>query len=129
MKGANTGRKHTRTKEQEDQIFKILQLGLSERTASEFAGVPWGTYASWKKREESFATKIIQKKANARVYVASKLWNQVEGEKDDDGNWITRPNLTAMIFWLKTRAKDEFTEQIIFVEDDMPQGFDLEEIS
>ena len=125
---AKNGRPNSRTQEQEEQIFKILQLGLSERTASEFAGVPWSTYASWKKREEEFATKIIQKKANAKAYVSAKLWNQIEGEQDNEGNWVTRPNLTAMIFWLKTRAKDEFSETIIFQEDEAPQGFDLEEI-
>ena len=46
------GRPHSRTELQEKEIFKILELGLSERTACEFAEVKWSTYMSWKDREE-----------------------------------------------------------------------------
>ena len=120
-----TGRPSTRTTLQEEQIFKILQLGLSERTATEFAGVKWSTYMSWKERELEFATKILQKKANARTFVASKLWEQIQGEQDAKGNWTTRPNITAMIFWLKTRAKEEFTEVQEVRHEGLPKGFDL----
>ena len=118
-----TGRPPTRTKIQEDQIFKILSIGLSERTAAEFAGVKWGTFASWKKREEDFATKIAQKKANAKTFVAGRLYEEIQGEQDVKGNWIRRPNITAMIFWLKTRAKEEFTEREEVEFTELPNGF------
>ena len=117
------GRPSTRTKEQESQIFKILAIGLSERTATEFAGVAWSTFASWKKREEDFATKIAQKKANAKTFVAGRLYEEIQGEQDVEGNWIRRPNITAMIFWLKTRAKEEFTEREELEVAELPNGF------
>ena len=127
------GRPSTRTKIQEDQIFKILSIGLSERTAAEFAGVKWGTFASWKKREEDFATKIAQKKANAKTFVAGRLYEEIQGEKEYDPKaeknvWIRRPNITAMIFWLKTRAKEEFTEREEIEVTELPNGFTTKRI-
>ena len=96
---------------------------MSERTATEFAGVAWSTFASWKKREEDFATKIAQKKANAKTFVAGRLYEEIQGEQDVEGNWIRRPNITAMIFWLKTRAKEEFTEREELEVAELPNGF------
>lgn len=122
------GRPHSRTELQEKEIFKILELGLSERTACEFAEVKWSTYMSWKDREEKFATKIAQKKAKAKVNVATRLYREIFGEKDEDGKWIRQPNTTAMIFWLKTRAKEEFTESQDININELPKGFETRRI-
>ena len=85
--------------------------------------MPWSTFASWKKREVDFATKIAQKKAKAKTFVAGRLYEEIQGEQDLDGNWIKRPNITAMIFWLKTRAKAEFTEREEIEIAELPNGF------
>jgi len=83
-----------------DDIVSILRLGLSERTAQEFVGVDHSTFERWKVRDNNFATTIKKAQSEARIKMTTKLVRQIEDE-----------NLTALIFWLKCRAKDEFTEK------------------
>ena len=94
-----------------DDIVGILRLGLSERTAQEFVGVDHSTFERWKKREDNnFATTIKKAQAEARIKMTNKLVRQIDEE-----------NTTALIFWLKTRAKKEFTEaQEIDVSNNVP---------
>jgi transposase len=83
-----------------DDIISILRLGLSERTAQEFVGVDHSTFERWKVRDDNFATTIKKAQAEARVKMTTKLVRQIEDN-----------NTTSLIFWLKTRAKSEFTER------------------
>ena len=82
-----------------DDVVGILRIGLSERTAQEFVGVDHSTFERWKVRDDNFATTIKKAQAEARIKMTNKLVRQ-----------IVENNTTALIFWLKTRAKKEFTE-------------------
>lgn len=83
-----------------DDVVSILRMGLSERTAQEFVKVDHSTFERWKVRDDNFATTIKKAQAEARIKMTNRLVRQIE----DD-------NTTALIFWLKCRAKDEFTER------------------
>ena len=102
-KASNTKRKVGRPSKMSDKaiedIVGILRMGLSERTAQEFIGVDHSTFERWKVRDNNFATTIKKAQAEARIKMTNKLVRQIEEN-----------NTTALIFWLKTRAKKEFTE-------------------
>ena len=102
-KASNTKRKVGRPSKMTDKaiedIVGILRMGLSERTAQEFIGVDHSTFERWKVRDNNFATTIKKAQAEARIKMTNKLVRQIEEN-----------NTTALIFWLKTRAKKEFTE-------------------
>ena len=99
-KRQNKGGRPTKlTPEVLNAIIGILRLGLSERTAQEFVEVDHSTFERWKKRVEGFATTIKKAQADARVKMTTRL---VKRTNESD---------TALIFWLKTRAKEEFTEK------------------
>ena len=102
-KASNTKRKVGRPSKMTDKaiedIVGILRMGLSERTAQEFIGVDHSTFERWKVRDSNFATTIKKAQAEARIKMTNKLVRQIEEN-----------NTTALIFWLKTRAKKEFTE-------------------
>jgi hypothetical protein len=60
--------------------------------------------------------------------VAGRLYEEIQGEQEYDPKaeknvWVRRPNITAMIFWLKTRAKEEFTEREEIEIAELPNGF------
>tara|TARA_Y100000310_G_C20642558_1_gene794783 strand:+ start:1259 stop:1648 length:390 start_codon:yes stop_codon:yes gene_type:complete len=93
------GRPSKLTPEVEKSIVNILRLGLSERTAAEFVEVDHSTFERWKKRVEGFATTIKKAEAEAKVKMTTRLVT------------MAGDNVTALIFWLKTRAKEEFTER------------------
>ena len=94
------GRPTKLTDKVEEEIVGILRLGLSERTAQEFVRVDHSTFERWKVRDDNFATTIKKAQAEARIKMTSRLVRQIESD-----------NTTALIFWLKCRAKDEFTEK------------------
>ena len=93
------GRPSKMTDKAIEDIVGILRMGLSERTAQEFIGVAHSTFERWKVRDNNFATTIKKAQAEARIKMTNKLVRQIEEN-----------NTTALIFWLKTRAKKEFTE-------------------
>ena len=106
-----------RTPALEEKIFQCLEIGLSERTAAEFARIDHSTMERWKAKDKSFATTVKEVQSTARAKMTTNLVNQ-----SNEGN------TSATIFWLKCRAKDEFTEKQEVSVTEVPDGFNTEVI-
>lgn len=91
-----TGRPTKKTPVRIRDAIKYVKIGLSERTASDMIGVDFKTWLSWKKKDKTFSTSIKKAKSGAIVKATTKLVAA-----------INKDNLTAIIFFLKTRS-DEF---------------------
>jgi hypothetical protein len=106
------GRPTKLTVKTKKDIMGILRLGLSERTAQEFIGVNHSTFERWKNNNKTFATSIKRASASAKIKMTTALVNKIVNDN----------NLTAIIFWLKTRSKHEFNERPYDPEQESGEG-------
>jgi hypothetical protein len=86
-----------------DKIISAIRNGMSEKVASEFAGITEQTLANWKNTDPTFFSNIKKAHAEARHWWCMKLRESAEVA-------AARGNCTPMMFWLSRRAKDEFGE-------------------
>ena len=89
------GRPTKRTPKKILDAVKYLEIGLSERTASDMIGIDFSTWIRWKKADPIFATTLLKAKTGAIVKATTKL---VEG--------INGGNTACIIFFLKSRAEE-----------------------
>ena len=92
------GRPSKRTPEVEESIIRALKLGLDYTTAAEVAGIHRDTLQDWRSKDPEFSVKCKRAKSNGKVHVSAQLMKQ-----------INSGNVSATIFWLKTRT-EEFRE-------------------
>jgi hypothetical protein len=90
-----------RCPETDEVIFNVLRLGLDWKSAAQVAGVTERTVRNWRAEDEAFSLGCEKAKGEGKMRVAARLVNA-----------INNGNVTAMIFWLKTRTL-EFREQTI----------------
>jgi hypothetical protein len=84
------------------KFLSAVRLGLSEKTASDFAGISERTINNWKK-QDSFCSAINNARAEAKVWWCVQLRQSAVVASG-------RGNCTPMMFWLSRRS-DEFEEQ------------------
>ena len=94
------------TEDKVQLIEKAVELGISQKRACYLAGIDESTLTKRKQRQPDLVMRLKKAEAKAASWVAGKLM-----EKIRDGN------LTAMIFWLKTRT-EEFREKQEVIEVD-----------
>lgn len=75
------------------KVESLAAQGLTEEQIGDALGVSRATVTRNKRRDDAFAAAIKRGKAKGIALVSSKLMEQVRGG-----------NITAMIFFLKTRA-------------------------
>lgn len=95
---SKTGRPTKRTPEVERTIRAALGKGLSYQTAAELAGILPDTLRRWRRDDTDFSADCKRAKAEGKANIVGKLI-----ENANSGN------VTAQIFWLKTRT-EEFRE-------------------
>ena len=92
----------SRVKYTEDRVQRILTLleaGHSQKAAYTFAAVSKSQFFEWKRIHTDFGEAVEMALAKAHVGVTNKL---IEA--------VNKSNMTAIIFWLKTRHPDEWAE-------------------
>lgn len=82
----------------DEVIYNVLRLGLDYKSAAQVAGVTERTVRNWRQGDESFSLGCEKAIGEGKMRVAAKLVAA-----------INNGNVTAMIFWLKTRTM-EFRE-------------------
>lgn len=50
-----------------------------------------------------YQTELADGKARSSFNVARTLYGEAVGSKAEDGTWLERPNMTALIYWTKTQ--------------------------
>jgi hypothetical protein len=83
----------------EARIFDALKMGLDYRSASGLVGISEVTLRQWRLKDDDFATACEKAVAESKMFVSAQLMAKVR-----------RGNMTAIIFWLKTRTT-EFREK------------------
>lgn len=96
------------------QILEALELhnGIIS-AACKSIQMPRSTFYNWKDTDEEFAKAVEEINEVAIDYVESKLFEKIEGvwignEESEEGStkvYKTPPSDTAIIFYLKTKAK------------------------
>jgi len=92
------GRPTKRTPEVERVVCDALRLGLSFVSAAGIAGIHPDTLREWRREDPDFSATCEKAKGEGKRFVVGKLIENVKAG-----------NVTAQIFWLKTRT-DEFRE-------------------
>lgn len=107
-----------------EQIEKIASLGMTDVEIGYILGVNESTVNSWKK-DPQFAQALKKGKAKADAKVVESLYRRATGYDHEDtyfatyeGNILTQayvkhypPDVTAQIFWLKNRRRDEWKDR------------------
>lgn len=76
------------------------------------------TFYNWKKEDEDFKAKCQEIEEGLMDFAETQLYNAIRNGKTAE-----------LIFYLKTKAKERgYTEQVTVLTDEVPSGFDLEEI-
>ena len=105
-KSKKIGRPTKRTPENRETIMQMVRLGYGLQTAADACGMGLRTVMDWQADDEQFSHDIKVQRGKGRTFYAGKLMEAARGG-----------NLTAMIFWLKTRTT-EFREKVTVESDD-----------
>ena len=108
-----------KTSQYKKALISALETSLGVvTTACRKVGVSRRTYYDYYNSDEDFKREVDEMKEVALDFVESKLFESIEGVvigKDQDGEtnvYKTPPNVTAIIFHLKTKGKDRgYTEK------------------
>ena len=95
----------------------VKHKGVIQYAADE-AGISRQTFYNWKKKDKEFAAAVEDVEEASKDRVESKLFELIEGvqvQKIVQGEEVIYskpPDVTAIIFYLKTKAKDRgYTEK------------------
>lgn len=99
MHGSRRGRPRKRTPELELTLHRALKLGLDWKTAARLVDILPETLRVWRNNDADFSASLEKAKAEGIQGMAAMLVNKANAG-----------NVTAMIFWLKTRS-EEFRER------------------
>lgn len=108
-----------------DQAGKLCALGATDEDLAEFFEVSIRTIANWKARHEGFLQALNGGKEKADDRVERSLYQRAVGYSYDAVHFSSYqgavtstpyrehcpPDVTAQIFWLKNRRKDEWRDK------------------
>lgn len=99
-------------------------LEIYERTfgnisvACKHTNISRQTFYNWKKKHDEFSEKVEEIEEGLMDFAETQLYNAIRNGKTAE-----------LIFFLKTKGKGRgYSEQMTILTDEVPSGFDLEEI-
>ncbi len=76
------------------------------------------TFYNWRKKDEDFAEKESEIKEGLLDFAETQLFSAIRNGRTAE-----------LIFFLKTKGRERgYSEQMLIITDELPSGFDLEEI-
>jgi len=109
-KRKKTGRRTSvRTAKAREMVGTMLALGYGYQVAADAARISLSALKQWREEDEDFEAELAERRAGAKRFYAMKLMEQAR-----------QGNLTAVIFWLKTRTEEFREKQFLEVSDRPP---------
>lgn len=115
--------------DKQKQIKEWLSQGISEAQLAHNMGISRGTMRNWKAENENFADLIADGKTVADTEVVNALYKRTQGyyyeetlerlcvatgelELVERRKKYLPPDMSAIVFWLKNRANEEWKDKI-----------------
>lgn len=107
------------TIKKKEQFLEIFERTFGNISVScKHMSIARQTFYNWKKADEDFAEKVDDIEQGLMDFAETQLFNAIRNGKTAE-----------LIFYLKTKAKERgYTEQVTVLTDEVPSGFDIEEI-
>lgn len=113
-----------------DQVVALARLGATRQDMALFFHVNDSTIDRWIKREKAFGGALREGRIESDLKIANTLYRKALGfewveekavkVKNADGGWdvvvvpvrrVAQPDTTALIYWIKTRRPDLWSEK------------------
>ena len=120
------------TKEQREKILEslkpYLKLGYSVNKACILAEVEPSTVYRWLRKDETLSRKVTSWQNMITAMARRNVVSSIRGKKDEDGNYIIKPDVEQSKWWLERQAREEFGRNVDITTDNekLPSGLTAE---